>query len=63
MCEGARTIGVFGVLGLIVATIVCRKMNVSTTVAAMLSLPPSSIGIRTEAIPVNATSSVGTTRL
>lgn len=57
------TFGVVGVLGLMAATIVCRNMNVSTTVSAMLSLLSDCGGMNTEAIPVIATSSIGTMRL
>lgn len=59
----ARTTGDFGVLGLMEATSVCRKINVSTTVSAMLSRVSDWDGINTEAIPVKATSSRGMIKL
>lgn len=52
-----------GVLGLMEATMACRKMNVTTSVSDRLSLQSVLMGSRSEAMPVNATSSVGTIRL
>ena len=51
------------VFGLIEATNACINMNVRTTVISMLSLLSVCVGINTEAIPVNATRSIGTRRL
>ena len=59
----SRTIGVVGVLGIIEAISVCRKINVSNTVSAMLSLLSDWAGMKTDAIPVKATSRIGTMRL
>ena len=58
-----HTSGDVDVLGLMEAISVCRKMNVSTTVSAMLSLLSLSNEMNTEAIPVKVTSTIGTSRL
>ena len=61
--EMSRTFVVVGVFGIIAATSVCKKMKVSTTVTAMLSLLSDFSGRNTEEIPATVTSNIGTIRL
>lgn len=58
-----QTIGDVGVLGLISAKSVCRKIKVITTVRAMFSLHSEFGEINVDAIPVDVTSSIGRIKL